>query len=225
MRNSKGVALQFLGGDCGRLGDPCGHPELPRRDADEALEVMAEHALVREAGVRGDLRQGQVCSCLQKLLGPLDAAHDDVLVRRQPGGPLELPGEVVGAEAGDRGNTSSRPRSGRRGARAWRMGGIGRSTGEQSNVHEGTGPLRAEEDPSLSRLRTTPGPRAVSSFHLSRDRPGWRTGRPGRRGRTDGRPGPLARRPRGSLQHAQSPAGPSRRPAGPAGAEPSMPRC
>ena len=29
---------------------------------------------------------------------------DDVLVRRQPGGRLELPGEVVGAEAGDRGH-------------------------------------------------------------------------------------------------------------------------
>src|SRR5262245_40008597 len=80
------------------LGDACGHPELPRRDADYALEVMRELALVREAGVRGHLRQGEVASSLQELLGPLDAAGDDVLVRRQPGGPLELPGEVVGAE-------------------------------------------------------------------------------------------------------------------------------
>jgi hypothetical protein len=35
-----------------------------------------ELALVREAGVRGDLPQGQVASRLQELLGPLDAAGD-----------------------------------------------------------------------------------------------------------------------------------------------------
>src|SRR6516164_1770646 len=85
------------------LGDSCGHPELPRRDADDALEVMGKLALVREAGVRGDLRQGEIASGLQELFGPLDAARDDVLMRRQPGGPLELPGEVVGAETSDRG--------------------------------------------------------------------------------------------------------------------------
>jgi hypothetical protein len=56
----------------------------------------------REAGVQGDLRQGQVRPCLQELPGPLDAAQDHVLVRGQPGGGLELPGEVVGAEAGGR---------------------------------------------------------------------------------------------------------------------------
>ena len=39
---------------------------------------MAELALVREAGAGGDLRQGQVGSCLQELLGPLDAAGDVV---------------------------------------------------------------------------------------------------------------------------------------------------
>src|SRR5438105_8708977 len=93
--NGKGGALPFLGGTCGPLGDSCGRPELPRRDADEALEVTGELALVREAGVRGDLRQGQVAAALQELLGPFDAAHDDVLVRRQPRGRLELPGEVV----------------------------------------------------------------------------------------------------------------------------------
>ena len=65
---------------------------------------MGELALVREAGCSGDLRQGQVRPCLQELLGPLDAAQDDVLVRRQPGGRLELPGEVVGAEADNRGH-------------------------------------------------------------------------------------------------------------------------
>src|SRR6516225_2900334 len=90
MRKGKGVALLFLGGSCDRLGNSCGRPELARRDADEALEVMAELALVREAGVRGHLRQGQVGSRLQVLPGPLDATGDDVLVRRQPGGGLEL---------------------------------------------------------------------------------------------------------------------------------------
>ena len=98
--NAKGLAQEFLGGTCDLLGDSCGRPELPGRDADEALEVMRELALVREAGAGGDLRQGQVGSCLQELPGPLDAAHDDVLVRRQPGGRLEPPGKVVGAEAG-----------------------------------------------------------------------------------------------------------------------------
>jgi hypothetical protein len=50
------------------LGDSCGHPELPGRDADEALEAMAELALVREAGVRGELRQGQVGSACRGCL-------------------------------------------------------------------------------------------------------------------------------------------------------------
>jgi hypothetical protein len=54
---------------------------------------MGELALVREAGVRGDLGRGKVAA-LQRLLGPFDSAHDDVLVRRQPGGRLELPREL-----------------------------------------------------------------------------------------------------------------------------------
>ncbi len=61
--------------------------------------MAGELALVTEAGVQGDLRQGQVRPCLQELLGPLDATQDHVLVRRQPGGGLELPREVVGVEA------------------------------------------------------------------------------------------------------------------------------
>jgi hypothetical protein len=64
--------------------------------------VVGELALVGEPGVQGDLRQGQVRPCLQELLGPLDATQDDVLVRRQPGGGLELPREVVGVEADNR---------------------------------------------------------------------------------------------------------------------------
>jgi hypothetical protein len=49
----------------------------PRRDADEALEVI------------GDLSLAEVA--LQPLLGPLDAAGEDILVRRRPGGSPELP--------------------------------------------------------------------------------------------------------------------------------------
>src|SRR5499433_518408 len=101
--NGKGVAVPILGGTSGFLGGSYAHQELPRCDADNALEVMGELALIREPGVRGDLRQGPFGSGLEELPGPLDAAQDDVLVRRQPGGPLQLPDEVVGAEAGDRG--------------------------------------------------------------------------------------------------------------------------
>src|SRR5260370_33476 len=64
---------------------------------------MGELALIREAGARRDLCQGEVAAALQELLCSFDAAQDDVLVRRQPGGRLELPGEVVTAEAGRRG--------------------------------------------------------------------------------------------------------------------------
>src|SRR5215475_11702216 len=103
MRNIKGTRVPVSWQDLRRFVGSYARPELPRRDADCALEVMRELALVREAGVRGDLRQGEVTSGLQELPGPLDAARDDVLVRRQSGGPLELRDEVVGAEAGDRG--------------------------------------------------------------------------------------------------------------------------
>src|SRR5215831_4859277 len=82
------------------LGDSCGHPELPRRDADYALEVMRELALVREPGPRRDLGQGGVGPCSQEVLGPLDAASNHVLVGRQPRGRLELPRKVVAIEAG-----------------------------------------------------------------------------------------------------------------------------
>jgi hypothetical protein len=52
-------------------------------DADEALEMAGELTLVGEAGLKGDLRQGQIAG-RQELSGPLDAAGDDVAVRRQP---------------------------------------------------------------------------------------------------------------------------------------------
>src|SRR5262245_10528913 len=103
MRNGKGDEVPFSWRDLRCFVGSYARPELPRRDADQALEVMGELALVGEAGAQGDLRQGEVAPGLQQLPGPLDAAGDDVLVRRQSGGRLELPREVVGAEAGGRG--------------------------------------------------------------------------------------------------------------------------
>src|SRR5262249_52011253 len=102
MRNGKGDEVPFSWWDLRRFVGSYARPELPRADADYALEVTRELALIREPGVRGDLRQREIAIGLQELLGPLGAAGDDVLVRRQSGGPLELPDEVVGAEAGDR---------------------------------------------------------------------------------------------------------------------------
>jgi hypothetical protein len=60
MGNGKGFTVGFLGGTCGGLGDSCGCPEPPRRDADEALEVTGELALVREPGAVSRLGQGQI---------------------------------------------------------------------------------------------------------------------------------------------------------------------
>src|SRR5262245_22385666 len=98
LRNGKGAAPGFLGGACGVLGGSCGRPELPRRAAREALEVLSELALVREAGIRGALRQGEVAAS-QERPGPLDAAgraasrwEDDGT--RRVGGPVRrLSGE------------------------------------------------------------------------------------------------------------------------------------
>src|SRR5262247_4189062 len=83
-------------------GDSCGRPEPTRCDAGQALEVMREVALVREASVRGNLCQGQVVILSKELQRALDATGNDVLVRRLSRRDLELPSEVVGAEVGDR---------------------------------------------------------------------------------------------------------------------------
>src|SRR5215475_9617200 len=100
--NGKGPATWIRGGNCGLLGDSCGRPEPTRRDADQTLEVMREMALIREAGARRNLCQGEVAILLKELLRTLDATGDDVLVRRMSRRDLELPREVVGAEMGDR---------------------------------------------------------------------------------------------------------------------------
>ena len=50
--------------------------------------------------MRGGLLQGEIAT-VQELLRPFDAAGNELLVRRQAGGRLELPREVVDAEMGD----------------------------------------------------------------------------------------------------------------------------
>jgi hypothetical protein len=101
--NGSERAGRILGAACGLLGGSCGQAELARCDADEALEVMGELALIREADARRDLGQGEVPVGVQELLRPRDAACDDVLVRWYSGGRFELPREVVGAAVGGRG--------------------------------------------------------------------------------------------------------------------------
>ena len=82
MRNGKGDEVPFSWRDLRRFVGSYARPELPRRDPDQTLEVMGELALIREPGVRGDFRQGKFASGLEELSRPLDAAQDDVLVRR-----------------------------------------------------------------------------------------------------------------------------------------------
>src|SRR5262249_40692388 len=63
---------------------------------------MREVALVREAGARRNLCQGEVAILLKELLRTLDATGDDVLVLRLSRRDLDLPRGVVGAEVGHR---------------------------------------------------------------------------------------------------------------------------
>src|SRR5262249_944987 len=65
------------------------------------LKLKAKMALVREAGAKRDLGQAEFAVCPQEVLRLFDAARDHILVRRQPGGRLELPREVKGAEIDD----------------------------------------------------------------------------------------------------------------------------
>src|SRR5260221_12976997 len=58
-------------------------------------------ALVREADAECDLRQAELAICPEEVLRSFNAARDHILVRRQPGGRLELAREVIGAEMGD----------------------------------------------------------------------------------------------------------------------------
>src|SRR2546425_12282101 len=106
-RNRRRRGGRVLGETCGVLGDPCGLAELSRRETDDTLEVRAEFALVREAGTRGDVGEREVAFS-QELLRPFDAAGNGVLMGRHPGGRLELPREVVGAEVDGRSHLRQR---------------------------------------------------------------------------------------------------------------------
>src|SRR5262249_60925581 len=93
-----GTRRAVLGEHCGVLCDSCGLAELARRDADGPLEMRGELTLVRESGVRGDLREREIVALAEELLRAFDPAGNDVLVRRQSDGRLELPreGECAG---------------------------------------------------------------------------------------------------------------------------------
>jgi hypothetical protein len=77
---------------------------LTWRDANQALEMMAKLALVREPNPHGNIRQRLFGPRFQDLPGSFDAAGDYEMMRRHSSGLLELPGEVISAEAGDRGH-------------------------------------------------------------------------------------------------------------------------
>jgi hypothetical protein len=77
-------------------------PKLSRCDTDEPFKVKGKLALVREPGVERNLCQLELIVFSQEVLCSLNAARDYILVRCQTSGRLELPGEVIGAEMGDR---------------------------------------------------------------------------------------------------------------------------
>src|SRR5262245_39008264 len=99
MRNGKGDEVPFSWRDLRRFVGSYARPELPRRDAEEALEVIGELALIREPGVCGDLRQGQFGSGFEELPGPLDAAQDvdavEAMVADVQGGTAVLAGVAL----------------------------------------------------------------------------------------------------------------------------------
>src|SRR5262249_9356873 len=80
-RIQDGMAV-FPGRACGVSVWTCGSAEAPGGDADESLEAAGEVALVPEPRPDGDLGQRQVVVA-EQLLGPLDTASEDVLVRGQ----------------------------------------------------------------------------------------------------------------------------------------------
>src|SRR5215216_6287524 len=75
----------------------------PRRDSDEATELLGEVAGTREAHLLSHHPHGKI-GIREQRLGPLDPLPNDVLVRGEPCRKLEHPREVVGAHmdlAGD----------------------------------------------------------------------------------------------------------------------------
>jgi hypothetical protein len=83
------------------LRDSSRKQKLSRRDADDPLEMKGKLALVRETDAERDLHYAEFVVCTQEVLRSFNATSNDILVWRQPGGRLELPREVIGAEMGD----------------------------------------------------------------------------------------------------------------------------
>src|SRR5262245_5224541 len=91
----RGPPAGFLEGGCGCLAVSCERPELTGRDADHALEVAGELALVREAGVRGDLRQGQF-----RFVHEPEGPGSGTFLSSRFGIPEDLPASMSAAAAG-----------------------------------------------------------------------------------------------------------------------------
>jgi hypothetical protein len=64
------------------LQDSFRNPKLPRRDADDPLKVKGKLALVRESDAERDLRQAELIVFPQEVLCSLNAACDQITVRR-----------------------------------------------------------------------------------------------------------------------------------------------
>jgi hypothetical protein len=79
---ANGLGVRVLAEACGLLRDSCRKPKLSRRDADDPLEVKRKMALVCEAGPERNLRQAELAVSLQELLRSVNAARDQILVRR-----------------------------------------------------------------------------------------------------------------------------------------------
>jgi hypothetical protein len=63
------------------LSDSCGNPKLPRRVADDPLEVKGKMALVGEADAQRDLRQAELAVSSEELLRSFNATSDHVLAK------------------------------------------------------------------------------------------------------------------------------------------------
>ena len=76
-------------------------PKLSRCDTDEPFKVKGKLALVREADAERDIHQAELAICPQEVLRSFNAARDQILVQRQPGGRFELACEAIGADTND----------------------------------------------------------------------------------------------------------------------------
>jgi hypothetical protein len=83
------------------LGLSCDLKKLSRRGAHDPPKMETKMALMRETTAKRDFAQTYSAICTQKVLCSFDAARDYILMRRHPGGCLELPREMIRAEMDD----------------------------------------------------------------------------------------------------------------------------